>query len=88
MVDCTRLCQQFGLHRLSVKDILREASEDSGNPHADFLRTGLDQLGEIPADLIISLLEPHLGRAPQSSWIVIQDFPSEHLVDFERQVGS
>lgn len=79
-----RLAEDFGLSSVCVRDVLLDASRDQSCSHAHFIQESLQHHCDIPAGLVISLLEPLLT---EDRWIIIQDFSLDHMVAFERQVS-
>ncbi|KAL2284407.1 hypothetical protein FJTKL_08825 [Diaporthe vaccinii] len=78
-----RLAEDFGWSSVCIRDILLDASRDQSCPHAHFIQESLQYHCDIPAGLVISLLEPLLT---EDRWIIVQDFLLDHMVAFERQV--
>ena len=89
--QCTLLSEKLGFKHISLKDVIRERSNDHTYPHAHFLKDCLDESVNVPTGLSISLLEESIKKCVEDGkrWILVRGFPesTEELQEFEDKVG-
>ncbi|KAL9102155.1 MAG: hypothetical protein Q9163_002655 [Psora crenata] len=88
--QCMLLSKEFGFQHISLSDVLREMSNDHTYPHAEFLKSCLDESVNVPLGLSVSLLEKSINRGMEDPrrWILVCGFPEskKELYEFEEKV--
>ena len=78
------------LPRVSVKELLLEKAADLRYYHSEFIQNCLDKDLDVPASLVVGLLEAKIRQRFEEGrkWILVSGFPKnkEHLEEFERKV--
>jgi len=89
--QCTLLCRKLEFQYISLDDILREMSDDPTYPHAEFVKSCLEEKVDVPRELSISLLERKINEGIEEgkTWSLVHGFPNciQELLEFEEKVS-
>ncbi|SMY30113.1 unnamed protein product [Zymoseptoria tritici ST99CH_1A5] len=84
-----RLCAELGFKHISLSDVLHDFSRRQNDLHTQFVRDCLRENIEVPAVLVVSLLEKKIQEVSteEKEWVLVSGFPSskEQLLEFERK---
>jgi len=90
--QCSLLAQEFGLHHISVGDLLRTEAARPESPYHDFIPESIQKSILLPAQLTTQLLEQAIGQAQShgKNIFLLDGFPRSiaQAVDFEDKVCS
>lgn len=79
---------ELSLYHVSVNKTLRERAQDPEYRHHGIIKSCLDKGFEVPASLIIEVLENEIKAGDGWTWTIVSGFPkdTEQLVEFEKKV--
>ena len=88
--QCSRLAKEFGLHHISVGDLLRIEAERPESPYRDFIIESFKKAILIPAQLTTRLLQQAIfqARSQGKHQFLLDGFPRSiaQAADFEDKV--
>ncbi|KAJ5562440.1 hypothetical protein N7461_001201 [Penicillium sp. DV-2018c] len=79
---------ELSLSHISVNQKLRAAAQDLGYRHHGIIKTCLEKQFEVPASLVVEVLENEIKSTGGQSWMIVSGFPNniEQLEEFEKKV--
>ncbi|KAF1357332.1 cytidylate kinase [Lizonia empirigonia] len=88
--QCSLLAAEFGLHHISVGDLLREEAARPDSPYRDFIPESIRRSVLLPAQLTTQLLRQAMGQAQARGkhQFLLDGFPRSvaQAVDFEAKI--
>ena len=81
--------EKLSLSHISVNKMLTEKAQDPEYRHHGILERCLEKRFEVPASLIVELLENEIKAIGGQSWAIISGFPNdtEQLAEFQKKVS-
>ncbi|KAJ6019512.1 hypothetical protein N7522_001579 [Penicillium canescens] len=81
--------EKLSLSHISVNKMLTEKAQDPEYRHHGILERCLERRFEVPASLIVELLENEIKAVGGRSWAIISGFPNgtEQLAEFQKKVS-
>ena len=84
----SHVSEELSLSHISVDVMLREKAQNPEYRHHGIIKNCLDKRFEVPASLIVELLENEIKDVDGRSWTIVSGFPNdtEQLAEFEKKV--
>lgn len=84
----SHVSRELSLSHIPVNKKLREKAQDLEYRHHGIIKNCLEKEFEVPASLIVEVLENEINAIDGRSWAIISGFPNgiEQLVEFEKKV--
>lgn len=84
----SHVSEKLSLSYIDVNKTINEKAQDPEYRHHGIIKTCLDKGLEVPASLIVELLENEIKTVDGQSWSIISGFPNdtEQLAEFEKKV--
>lgn len=82
------VAEKLGLAHISVDTVVRSQANDANFLHHQVLQNCLENDLDLPADLVVDLIENEIEIVRNRQWTLISGFPknTEQLVSFEKKV--
>lgn len=79
---------ELSLSHISLNQKLRETAQDLEYRHHGIIKNCLDKRFEVPASLVVEVLENEIKAIGGRPWTIVSGFPNdtEQLAEFERKV--